>query len=525
MAEPVASNYPAALATATLMGGVVANQKRFIVLGAQAAADPTIETTAVIAGVTAPCYLVNGRTGEIVYAEGIAGANFTLCVRGADGGVVATIMNDGDILHHIDVANLHNQLVREVIGVETELGVLPKSTSASVAERIASLRSLAGAAADVVQVGATEVVINEAGADIDLRVEGDTATNLLVLDAGLGAVQIGTTVAGVLADFRPATIVFNEAGADIDTRIESDADANCVFVDGGTGYVGIGTATPAYKLHVYNVATQIVSHEAAASGDLSVNATGNNNRTYQGLLGKCTTSGTKTYTGSCRGGTYTGVHSGTVVHSDVEGVCAIAENAGTGGINAAYGGRFQIANTGAGAIAYGYGFFVRNPDVVAGSITENYGLFIENQVAGGTNYAIYSNGGMSRHQGKFGLNRDPAQQLDVNGVTLLRDKLAFTQIDLNEYIDSLADGYLDLAATTQIRLNQDTYIGAKNLVTDDTTGTKLGASDTAKIGLYAATPIVRQNHIVDADGSLADATTKINAILVALENIGVVKTA
>jgi hypothetical protein len=147
-------------------------------------------------------------------------------------------------------------------------------------------------------------------------------------------------------------------------------------------------------------------------------------------------------------------------------------------------------------------------------------------VAGGTNYAIYSAGGQSYHKGNFGLNTTtPAQLLDVNGVTLVRDKLAFTQIDLNEYIDSLADRYLDLAATTQIRLNQDTYIGAKNLVTDDTTGTKLGASDTAKIGLYAATPIVRQNHIVDADGSLADATTKINAILVALENIGVVKTA
>lgn len=45
----------------------------------------------------------------------------------------------------------------------------------------------------------------------------------------------------------------------------------------------------------------------------------------------------------------------------------------------------------------------------------------------------------------------PAQKLHVAGVGLITDKLAFTQTDLNEYIDSLADGYLDLGATTAVR--------------------------------------------------------------------------
>jgi hypothetical protein len=40
---------------------------------------------------------------------------------------------------------------------------------------------------------------------------------------------------------------------------------------------------------------------------------------------------------------------------------------------------------------------------------------------------------------------------DLSGRVLLGDKLAFTQIDLNEYIDSLADGYLDSEATTGLR--------------------------------------------------------------------------
>jgi len=38
-------------------------------------------------------------------------------------------------------------------------------------------------------------------------------------------------------------------------------------------------------------------------------------------------------------------------------------------------------------------------------------------------------------------------------VVLFGDKLAFTQTDGNEYIDSLNDGYLDIGATTAVRIN------------------------------------------------------------------------
>ena len=39
-------------------------------------------------------------------------------------------------------------------------------------------------------------------------------------------------------------VVHNEAGADVDFRVESDGNANMLFVDGGTNKVGIGTASP-----------------------------------------------------------------------------------------------------------------------------------------------------------------------------------------------------------------------------------------------------------------------------------------
>jgi len=44
--------------------------------------------------------------------------------------------------------------------------------------------------------------------------------------------------------------VFNDAGADVDQRIEGDTDANLVFVDASTDRVGIGTATPTAKVQV-----------------------------------------------------------------------------------------------------------------------------------------------------------------------------------------------------------------------------------------------------------------------------------
>jgi hypothetical protein len=84
--------------------------------------------------------------------------------------------------------------------------------------------------------------------------------------------------------------VFNDAGADVDQRIEGDTDANLVFVDASTDRVGFGTATPTAKLQVngsfalaapvtvttdYTVAATayyIISNRAAASNTLTLPA-------------------------------------------------------------------------------------------------------------------------------------------------------------------------------------------------------------------------------------------------------------
>jgi hypothetical protein len=44
--------------------------------------------------------------------------------------------------------------------------------------------------------------------------------------------------------------VFNDAGADVDQRIEGDTDQTLVYVDASTDRVGFGTATPTAKIQV-----------------------------------------------------------------------------------------------------------------------------------------------------------------------------------------------------------------------------------------------------------------------------------
>jgi hypothetical protein len=62
------------------------------------------------------------------------------------------------------------------------------------------------------------------------------------------------TRAELFKDIPPATFaganVFNEAGADVDQRMEGDTDANLFFLDASTDFIGIGTNAPKAKLHI-----------------------------------------------------------------------------------------------------------------------------------------------------------------------------------------------------------------------------------------------------------------------------------
>lgn len=82
----------------------------------------------------------------------------------------------------------------------------------------------------------------------------------------------------------------------------------------------------------------------------------------------------------------------------------------------------------------------------------------------------------------------PANQtLRINAVTTVTDKLAFTQTDGNEYIDSLADGYMDYYATTAHRFNNPlTVANIKSGATQG--GAGAAASEIWKTASHATLP-------------------------------------
>lgn len=63
--------------------------------------------------------------------------------------------------------------------------------------------------------------------------------------------------------------------------------------------------------------------------------------------------------------------------------------------------------------------------------------------------------------------------------------------------------------------------GERQLSDGNDAGTILGQSSTDKIGFYGATPVVRPATIADATDA-ATAITKVNAVIAALETLGLV---
>jgi len=67
-------------------------------------------------------------------------------------------------------------------------------------------------------------------------------------------------------------VVINDAGADKDTRIEGNNDANLFFVDASTDRVGIGTATLSVKFSI--AATDAMLVPVGTTGERPTGATG-----------------------------------------------------------------------------------------------------------------------------------------------------------------------------------------------------------------------------------------------------------
>jgi hypothetical protein len=76
------------------------------------------------------------------------------------------------------------------------------------------------------------------------NIKAKDGTAAVVLTDSTGAVAVSTPLTA------NGGVVFNDAGADVDFRVEGDTEANLLFVDASADAVGIGTSSPAGRLTV-----------------------------------------------------------------------------------------------------------------------------------------------------------------------------------------------------------------------------------------------------------------------------------
>lgn len=114
---------------------------------------------------------------------------------------------------------------------------------------------------------------------------GGTTRDLAIGTLGAKAVVLGANNSERIRIASDGTVVVNENGASVDTRIEGDTDANLVFVDASTDRVGIGTATPGFKFSVNGANGQLSLSADTDGGAFNLNATASGSLAIYGTAG------------------------------------------------------------------------------------------------------------------------------------------------------------------------------------------------------------------------------------------------
>jgi hypothetical protein len=119
-----------------------------------------------------------------------------------------------------------------------------------------------------------------------------TTTDLTVDNIGIDGNSIVSDSGQLILEGQASSsIVINEAGNDVDFRVEGSGAANALFVEGSTGNVGIGTAAPnsGSSLHISATDSMIIPvgttgqrPGSPATGMFRFNTTGGNIEVYTG---------------------------------------------------------------------------------------------------------------------------------------------------------------------------------------------------------------------------------------------------
>lgn len=133
MAEPTASNYPAALDNDTSLLGDAVDLRQVTLDAGINSAVTTISVAESIATINTPCYII--IDSEIIHVGSKSGGDFATCTRGARSTTAASHVN-GSIAYVVFSGNHYNQIKRAIIAIETELGIAPSGASADLVTRL-----------------------------------------------------------------------------------------------------------------------------------------------------------------------------------------------------------------------------------------------------------------------------------------------------------------------------------------------------------------------------------------------------
>jgi hypothetical protein len=87
-----------------------------------------------------------------------------------------------------------------------------------------------------------------------------------------------------------------------------------------------------------------------------------------------------------------------------------------------------------------------------------------------------------------------------------------------------SDGVTTIAPSgTELVVTKNLNLSTKDLVTDTTTGTKIGTATTQKVGFFNATPVVQQAAVADATDA-ASTQDRLNDLLARLRTLGLIAT-
>ena len=178
-------------------------------------------------------------------AEVLANGNTTTTdqkIQFRDTGIYINSSADGQL---DIVADTEIQIAATTVDIN---GAVDVSGTLAVADTTTIVKTASGV------TKALKLYNNTAGANNRVAIDFHTASTLYgTIEGGYGASspELNFIVSSVdNLKLSTSGAVFNESSADIDFRVESDTDTHALFLDASTSRIGIGESAPTYKLEI-----------------------------------------------------------------------------------------------------------------------------------------------------------------------------------------------------------------------------------------------------------------------------------